>query len=348
MHVFLYEFFSGGGVWSLEQPVGPVASLLREGAAMTAALAEDLLRVPGVRVIILRDTRLSKWSPPGCQVRNIADAVAELRQFTRLAAQSDWTIVIAPELEGALLTRCRQAEAAGGRLLGPGSETVALASDKQRTAAFLAKAGIPTPPRLPWPAEEPSPGGLAFPAVLKPRMGAGSLGVRLIQNAGELPSSLDGNAWRLERWCSGRAASVSWIAGGSAMMLLEPCFQRISEDGQFRYLGGAAPLPEPLRARARELAERVANCLPPTRGYLGMDVVLSDDKPDGDVVIEINPRLTTSYLGLRKIAQVNLAEAMLAAAEGRDFELRFSREPVEFGSGDEMQFGKRGQDSFLD
>ena len=32
----------------------------------------------------------------------------------------------------------------------------------------------------------------------------------------------------------------------------------------------------------------------------------------GDRVIEINPRLTTSYVGLRALARFNLAEALLA------------------------------------
>ncbi|MFL5341148.1 MAG: hypothetical protein ACJ8F7_13455, partial [Gemmataceae bacterium] len=35
-------------------------------------------------------------------------------------------------------------------------------------------------------------------------------------------------------------------------------------------------------------------------------------------VIEINPRLTTSYIGLRELAETNLAEVMLRLAEGRE------------------------------
>ena len=40
-----------------------------------------------------------------------------------------------------------------------------------------------------------------------------------------------------------------------------------------------------------------------------------------DVVIEINPRLTTSYVGLRAAAGENLAGVMLAVAEGKSVEL---------------------------
>jgi predicted ATP-grasp superfamily ATP-dependent carboligase len=35
-----------------------------------------------------------------------------------------------------------------------------------------------------------------------------------------------------------------------------------------------------------------------------------------DWVIEINPRLTTSYVGLRHLARFNLAEALLAVTLG--------------------------------
>ena len=38
----------------------------------------------------------------------------------------------------------------------------------------------------------------------------------------------------------------------------------------------------------------------------------------GDHAIEINPRLTTSYVGLREVAAVNLAWAMAGVAQGRE------------------------------
>ena len=52
-------------------------------------------------------------------------------------------------------------------------------------------------------------------------------------------------------------------------------------------------------------------------GYLGVDLVLGADAAgSGDRVIEINPRLTTSYVGLRESLDGNLAAAMLAVAQG--------------------------------
>jgi predicted ATP-grasp superfamily ATP-dependent carboligase len=49
-----------------------------------------------------------------------------------------------------------------------------------------------------------------------------------------------------------------------------------------------------------------------------VDLVLGAD-PAGrdDHVIEVNPRLTTSYLGLRRALEANLAGAMLRLATGQ-------------------------------
>jgi len=49
-------------------------------------------------------------------------------------------------------------------------------------------------------------------------------------------------------------------------------------------------------------------------------------------VIEINPRLTTSYVGLRALSRVNLAGQMIAVAEGRAAELCWNATRVHFSS----------------
>jgi predicted ATP-grasp superfamily ATP-dependent carboligase len=66
---------------------------------------------------------------------------------------------------------------------------------------------------------------------------------------------------------------------------------------------------------------------------MGIDLVfgLAVDGSE-DVVIEVNPRLTTSYLGLRKIANGNLAAAMVRTAKGQAADLSFSSVPVQFSA----------------
>ena len=60
-------------------------------------------------------------------------------------------------------------------------------------------------------------------------------------------------------------------------------------------------------------------------------MVLSDDLTVlPDIVVDVNPRLTTSYIGLRRAATSNLAEAMLDVGRGLTRPLFFQPGRVKF------------------
>src|SRR5439155_20066372 len=112
----------------------------------------------------------------------------------------------------------------------------------------------------------------------------------------------------------GIAASVAVLVGPRQRVALAPAEQTLSSDGRFHYLGGKAPLPAPLAERAQRLALRAVKAVPGLFGYVGVDLVMGQRR---GYVIEINPRLTTSYVGLRRLARMNLGAAMLQVAEGK-------------------------------
>jgi predicted ATP-grasp superfamily ATP-dependent carboligase len=300
---------------------------------MRSALAEDFSRLPDVEVVTLQDDRLPSYQLEECVVQGIANSDEERDAVRRNSAECDWTVLIAPELDGRLQDRCRWVDAAGGRLLSPGADVVRLASDKHCTALFLADAGIPTPYGVLQPAREGLPADFPYPAVLKRNDGAGSQGLQFVQRPEDTwENGLGRCMMRIERWHPGMAASAALLCGPGRAMPLPACGQHLSKDGRMRYLGGWTPLSEPFSERVRQLASRVGQRLPPTIGYLGIDVILGDDGPSSDLVVEVNPRLTTSYLGLRRLARTNLAEAMLQAASGREVELSFESHCVEFSA----------------
>ncbi|MEX0939118.1 MAG: ATP-grasp domain-containing protein [Pirellulales bacterium] len=357
MRIFLYEFITGGGL--LADPDPFPASLLAEGLAMLTALAADLAAIPHVQVAVMRDHRVTQSrtadqrrgtrtplavtrdqsvafadTTPAVHSHLVHDPGQEPEIFERLVCASDAAILIAPEFDGHLQMRAAQAEQVGIQLLSPGSHTIALCADKHRTARHLAAHDVPVPPgRLIEPGQ-PLPPDFTYPAVLKPVDGAGSLGVRRIESPDDWnqQSHRDRDRpHRLERFQPGLPASVAVLCGPGDPLPLPACRQRLSEEGQFRYLGGSLPLSDDLDRRARRLATRAVATLGDVRGYIGVDLVLGD-VPDGaaDVVIEINPRLTTSYVGLRAATDHNLAEAMLAAIAGRPPALSFPGLPVQF------------------
>jgi predicted ATP-grasp superfamily ATP-dependent carboligase len=309
-HVFVYEYLCATGV-------GRGTSLETEGRAMLTAILADFARVPGVRPVTLLSGRPGDL-PPGVSVRDASPA-DEASLFRELARASDDTLVIAPEFDGLLGQRCCWVEDAGGRLLGPSSDAVALAGDKLNLAVRLAAAGVPTPPCVPLPG-----GTVPFPAVCKPRHGAGSQATFLVRTPEELaacPSRARADGWEgellLQPFVPGSPASVAFLLGPRQEIALAPALQQLSTDGRFRYLGGTVPLAPPLAGRAVRLAGQAVRAVPGLRGYVGVDLVLGEPE-DGsaDRVIEINPRLTTSYVGLRALATTNLAETLLRVADG--------------------------------
>lgn len=355
MHIFVYEFVTGGGFLGTDSL--PPSSLLAEGQAMVSALVDGLSQIEGCTVSAMWDRRLLALdlpigNVPPChsglavtlgtpqrafptEFYEVSNAENERAIFRRLAAEADWTVVIAPEFDGHLHTRTVWVRDVGGRLLGPGPDLVALTADKQRTGQHLAAAVVPVPASRLVVEHEPLPVDFPYPAVLKPVDGAGSQGagsqnVELIHSAAEAISPSD-QPRLLERFCPGTAASVAVLCGPGGHVILPACRQHLSEDGRFRYLGGSLPLEPALAERARSLATRAIDSLHDPFGYIGIDLILGEaEGGNHDVVIEINSRLTTSYVGLRMAANENLAAAMLDVAVGRQISLSFRDKPLQF------------------
>jgi tyramine---L-glutamate ligase len=321
MRVFISEYVSGGG-W----PGGTIAgSLAVEGRAMLCAIVEDLSRIAGVRVETTWDARLGPAPFASARALAVESPTDEWRHFQRLAAECDATLVIAPEFNGILRERCRLVEQLGGRLLGPGSRAVALCTDKLRLAAHLREAGIATIPAelLDWElglsrVEAGNPP--RFPVVIKPRDGAGSQNTWLVNDADEFEKLRRNHAsegipqhFIQQPYVAGTAVSVAAIFAPSRrdVQVFVPAAQRLSDDGRFRYLGGRVPLRRTNRESIQTAALTACRSIPGMRGYVGIDLVIPEQEPHQPVVVEINPRLTTSYLGYRALAESNLAEWML-------------------------------------
>lgn len=330
MRLFLYEFITGGGLWSRgERPEG---SLLAEGAAMAVALANDLAGIDGVEVTVLCDTRLTaaelQYSP---QVRRIAvdSAAEEQRQVFFCAKTSDRVWLIAPEFDGILCELIDWVSVAdGGSLVSPQRDFAEIAADKQRTAETLAAAGVRTPRGCLWTGDET----VTFPAIVKPNDGCGSQGVCRVTSAEEL-AALNPRGRRVEEELHGQAVSCAVLCGMDEVFPLPACRQHLSDDGRFTYLGGSLPLSAEENARAQSLAVAAVRALRKTRGYVGVDLILGEV----DAVIEINPRLTTSYVGLRRACRQNLAEWILKVAT-LDFDaadlaaMSFSPDAIKFAA----------------
>jgi len=275
-----------------------------EGAAMRDAVAADLRRLPGVSV----------------------DVVERRRDFLGAVRRADAALVIAPEENGILEGLARAVVREGRLLMGPAPQVVRLMADKLATARCLEAAGVRTPrtEAVRFGTARERLRARAFPFVVKPRDGCGCRGVVLVRRRLEIAGAIRAvrRATRradflVQDHVAGDSVSVSVIAS-AGLLTLGVNRQRIRAGGRPAYEGGDTPYPHPLAPRAvetaREAIAAVAAACPGMRGYAGVDLVLGDG---GVTVLEINPRLTTSYVGLRHTFEANLAGLIVAAALGR-------------------------------
>ena len=183
-------------------------------------------------------------------------------------------------------------------------------SDKWETARIFAVNGVPHPPT--WTAASIPSDELPTASrwVVKPRDGCGTDNVRVFDNLEDAISVAQGTPHLIQPWIEGRAVSVAVIVDGNEITALPAVAQNITAE-DVAYRGGNGPLCEDDQHRATSLAQTAIVALPRTaRGYIGLDLVLADN-PEQDCVIEVNPRVTTSYVGLRKIVRGNLAKRLV-------------------------------------
>jgi tyramine---L-glutamate ligase len=317
--VFVHEFITGGGCPSGDLPHG----LASEGTAMLTALLADFRSWGAVTTVTTLDERLAHLSLPADQVVRIAPSQHQT-VFFELVANSDAVLVLAPETDGILAELSAMVERTGRVLLGSNSAAVTVAGDKGNCYERFCRAGLPTPAtcRARFATAPQIAAEIGYPLVAKPVDGVGCEGVCLVTEPAKLADALAmvRLATRheeiiLQRYVVGTHASVSLLVAPGQALAISLNGQDIEAGGPFVYRGGQVPLVHPVQARAFEVAQAAVGLVPGLRGYVGVDMILTQQEA---FLIEINPRLTTSCVGLRQVAQFNLARVIWeACCEGR-------------------------------
>ncbi len=258
-------------------------SLAFEGAAMLDVLKRSFERC-GFEVIL-----------PGN-----GDFGAEIE---RIAPLCDMGLVISPDH---LLARYTQILEQHTHNLGCGSMTVALCANKVRTEKILRSHDVPVPADTP-----------LGKRVIKPVKGCGAQGVRISDS---LPQKDEFS----QQYIAGDHFSVSIVGSrvvgdaclyfsGKSPLVLAVNRQVIEtgNDGALHYCGGETPVHPAREAEIIDMAKKVAEVLG-CQGYCGVDVVVADKV----YVVDVNPRITTSLVGIAACMNEEIADILVAASKG--------------------------------
>jgi predicted ATP-grasp superfamily ATP-dependent carboligase len=300
--LLVFEFVSGGGL--AREPLPP--GLAREGDLMLRALLGDLAELPGLAVVTTRDPRLPP--PVGAQVLTAAPGEDIHALYRRALARAGAAWPIAPETGGVLEELSRITLEEGKVLIGCRPEAVRLAGSKLATVRALEAAGVPVVPTFGVASEVP-----AWPGdwVVKPDDGAGGCDAVVVDGWRVARERLEAEGSRLvaQPWIPGEALSLSLICRGGQARLLACNRQRVRvEEGRPVLSGISVNAVPDSDGRYARLAQHIAAAIPGLSGYVGVDLIRTGQ---GLAVLEVNPRITTSYCGLRRALGVNPAALIL-------------------------------------
>lgn len=236
--------------------------------------------------------------------------------FMATAKACDCGLVIAPD---DLLADYTEKLEAACINLGCPPAAIRLCADKLETTEFLLYNGIPAP-RIVREGRVKS--------VVKPRAGCGSEGVFISDGP------VDAGGYIATEYIEGEHLSVSLLGGAGTLMPLTLNRQHIHINGKVEYDGNDVNVEHPAREEIFAVARKAGHMLG-CRGLFGIDIVYSD-RP---YIVDVNPRPTTSVVGIARAIDRNLADLMLLA--------RFGTLPDRVGYRGRCSFTKKDLEAYL-
>jgi tyramine---L-glutamate ligase len=253
-----------------------------------------------------------------CEFLWVQDIEQFERHWSTALQHSDATLVVAPETDNQLTNIQQTILDHDKRYLGSSQQATKLCSNKLRCFQYLLKHNIPTVHTQV--ASQWQPGNLNYSdgIVIKPIDGAGCIDTAFFNTTLDakqyLQDRLDATQASsiVQPYIKGTPASLSLFISDNKVSVLSINRQQIQQHHSRLIFQGstvnAIPINELSPKAAQSLADNIHRLIPELWGFVGIDLVLT---PSGPIVIEINPRLTSSYIGLKSTLNINPTDLLI-------------------------------------
>jgi predicted ATP-grasp superfamily ATP-dependent carboligase len=308
--ILVFEYITGGGFNKQALP----DSLVREGRLMLQALLDNLSVLEGVEPVVMLDERLiDTIDTSGMAAIAIRPEQETMQEFARLVAQCDAAWPVAPEFDGILQALCQAVEQSGRALLTSPAGAVSLTGNKLRTYEQLRRHDITTVATRLFDEVDYCAGEW----MVKPIDGVGCGESYLITGSEDFAAfslqARDKARFIFQPHVQGEKTSLSCLFKQGRAWLICVNLQRFEiVDNQYRltecvvnHQAGTGPY--------LKLAADIARAFPDLWGYAGIDLIETAERIH---VLEINPRLTTSFAGIGQGLGINVAEQVLRLLGG--------------------------------
>jgi predicted ATP-grasp superfamily ATP-dependent carboligase len=303
LKLLVFEYICGGGMADQALP----DYLAAEGRLMLQALIDQLKDLAAIQLIIPLDKRCNIVVPANAEIIWIDDQSPK-NYLSALIARSDAVWPLAPESQGLLAEIAQQVLDQNKPLLLSSPKTVKLCSDKLATYHTLIDHNIACVETLALNQNSLN----QFPiSVLKPIDGLGCEGSIVVDNPQQfeqLKSEL--THYICQPYIAGQAVSLSCLFKQGQGWLLTCNQQQIQlKQQQFNLSACLVNVPNRYPDVYQNLIDQIAKALPELWGYIGIDLIETAEQ--GPLLLEINPRLTTSFVGIYPATGINVAEQVI-------------------------------------
>ena len=294
---------------------------------MLRTFAYDLVEA-GHEVTVFLDSRISKINPPinAQHVVPVSYAAGTEKLLVATAKVNDAIYVIAPETRQTLQSLVRLMESTGKVSLNCKSDAVGKVSDKTSLSCILKKEDLNSPKSMVFNFKKELSEvkaairkTLSYPLIVKPVEGISCSGLSIVKEVSQVEAAIaraqahaTGKQFIVQTFVKGEAASVSVLCGKGGAMAISLNKQNIqlaNPETVSSYEGGVVPFDHPMKQEAFKTAEKLVSSIAGLRGYVGVDLILGDEP----WIVDLNPRLTTSYVGISRVSDFNLGDAVVNA-----------------------------------
>ena len=285
----------------------------------------------GITVVVMLDSRVNgSINTAGFDTVIIKPEQNSHEEFARLALHCDAVWPIAPEFDGILQTLCQTVELLGKRLLTSPASAVAVTGNKFNTYQHLKQHHIATVPTRMFTGEtwdtqhltqelvelnSANPTCKVEQWLVKPVDGVGCTDSYILTDRQDFEQmhSRKGH-YVIQPHIQGKKTSLSCLFKQGSGWLLCANLQQFDIINQQYHLSKIIVNHHSDLSVYQHLVDNIAHALPELWGYAGIDLI---ETPEQLLVLEINPRLTTSFVGINAALGINVAENILQLLKGK-------------------------------
>lgn len=335
MNILVFEYATAVG---LEDP-----DFLLEGRVMLEGIMDDFeyLDVPSKIHYLIADKFLKRYYAKRWSRANPLILSQDLKEWIdENISDFDACIFVAAEENMELYGFSRQIEEKGVKIIGSSSKAVLICSDKLKTYESL-EGNVPLIntykillkdlqnktfktdynflfDRIDLKKSSTDDESLKNKMIIKPADGVACQGIKVVESWQEIINASKYMETSLpylilQDFIEGESCSVSLLSDGKSAFPLSLNRQKITFTNEgLEYMGGEVPWNHPLYEEAMTVAKKAVESIEGLKGYVGVDLIISDKIH----VVEINSRLTTPYVALRRLIDSNLGQLIFNASEG--------------------------------